>query len=253
MFKLRNLLMILGISAALLIPFADAYARGGGGRGGGGGGGGRGGGGGGGRGGGGGGGGGGGAAAQPQVNPVIAADRAQVTTNQSALNAANLSYTNAVTDFTTTFMKTPDYAAAQKGVDDATKELDAARAAVIAKLKANDTAYKAAVQKEADAKKKLDQIRANGGNRDAISAQAQAILDAGDAVTKIENDALAKDIPYQDAKKKLAAANDKLKAQKDALADAIKNDEKLTGLKTAVDTAKTALADSQTKLKADGG
>jgi hypothetical protein len=196
---------------------------------------------------------GGGGMAQPQVNPVIAADRAQVATNQAAFNTANVTYTTAVTDFTTAFMKQPDYAAAQKGVDDATKELDAARAAVMAKLKANDAAYKAAVQKETDAKKKLDTIRANGGNRDQIATQSQAILDAGAAVVKIENDALAKDIPYQDAKKKLAAATDKLKTQKDALAEAIKTDEKLVGLKANIDTAKTALADAQTKLKADGG
>jgi hypothetical protein len=274
MSSLRNLLVVLGISAALLIPVADAFARGGGGggRGGGGmGGGGRGGGGmggggmggggmgGGGMGGGGMGGGGrggmgggmGGGTQVPRESATITQDRQDLATWTSTLTGATTAYSNAVRTFTDAFMKQPDYVAAQKDVDDANKELEAARLAVIAKLKASDPTYQAAMQKEAAAKKKLDQIRANGGNRDQIAAQAQLILDAGDAVSKLEADALAKDVKYQEVKKKLADAADKLKLQKDALAEAIKADTSLVALKQTVDDAKTKKDDAQKKLTQD--
>jgi hypothetical protein len=189
----------------------------------------------------------------PPENPALAGDRALVSKCSAELGAANNAYTTAETSFKADFMKQPEYADAQKAVDDDTKALDSARTAVINKLKASSAPYKTAVQKEADAKKKLDQIRATGGNRDAIAAQSKVILDAGTAVSKIEDDTLAKDAPYQAAKTKLAADTATLKTQKDALAEAIKNDDNLKTLKAAIDTAKTALADANTKLRADGG
>ncbi len=248
MTKLRSALILLGVSAALLIPMSSAFARGGG-RGGGGGG--RGGGGGG-RGGGGGGGGGGGAMQQaPQENPTITADRQQVKTDTATVNTASIAYTDAVKTFSADFMKQPEYADLQKAVDDANKALDAARTAVIDKLKASSPEYTAATTKEKDAKKKLDQINANGGNRDQRADQPQIILVEGDAVVKIENDALAKDTAYQDAKQKLDTAQAALKVEKDKLADAIKNDTTLAGLKQTRDTAQTALDADRKKLTTD--
>jgi chromosome segregation ATPase len=239
--------MVLGIAAALFMSVDSSFGRGGG-RGGGG------------RGGGGGGGGGGmggggmggrGGNQQPQVNPTIQADQEQVSTYSAALNAATNVYTTALSTFRTNYMKQPDYAAAQKAVDEANRELDAARSAVIAKLKASDPAYKAALQKESDARKKLDQIRANGGSRDQISDQSKLILDAGDVVSKLEAEALAKDTTYQDCKKKLADAVAALEAQKTAMNEAIAADPNLTTLKQTMDTAKTNLSDAQKKLAAD--
>jgi len=188
---------------------------------------------------------------QPRESATITADRTQITTYSSALNVATTEYNTKLTAFKTDFMKHDDYANAQKAVDQANKELDAARTVVITWLKANDPAYRAANQKETDSRKKLDQIRANGGNRDQISAQSQAILDAGDSVSKIEGDKLAKDIPYQEAKKKLADAVADLDKQKTAMNDAIAADDDLKTKKTALDTAKTNLDDANKKLRQD--
>jgi hypothetical protein len=272
MAKLRSILAAIGISAVLLIPLAEAFARGGGGGGGGGrgggmggggmggggmGGGGMGGGGMGGRGGGMGGGGmggggmGGRGAQTPRESATITADRQDLATWTETLTGATTSYTNSVKTFTDAFMKQPDYVESQKAVDDANKELEEARLAVIKKLKEKDPTYQAAVKKESDERKKLDKIRANGGNRDQISTQSKVILDAGDAVSKLEAEALAKDVKYQEIKKKLADASDKLKAQKDALADAIKNDTNLASLKQTLDTAKTNKDNAQKKLTSD--
>ena len=113
--KFRSLLVVMGVSAALLLPVADAMARGGGGRGGGG------------RGGGGmnGGRGGGTGNNQPQENPTITADRQQVTTFTTALNTATTDYNTSLLSFKTDYMKKPEYSDAQKAVDEANKELDA--------------------------------------------------------------------------------------------------------------------------------
>jgi hypothetical protein len=259
MAKLRSTLIVLGVSAALLLPMSSVFARGGG-RGGGGGGGGRGGGGGGmgggGRGGGGGGGGGNGggggaAAAAPTENPTITADRAQITSNTTALTTATNAYSKAETDFRVKYMKQPDYADAQKAVDDASKALDAARAVVIAKLKSTSSEYKAALAKDTELQKKLTQIRATGGNRDAISATSTDIMNNGDNESKIEKTALDADPGYQEAKKKLDEATATLNAQKDAMKQAIDADTTLAGLKTTKDAAQKQLTDSQAKLAQD--
>ena len=182
---------------------------------------------------------------------MITADRQELSAATEALNTATTTYRTSVRTFTDDFTKKDDYAAAQKAFDDATKELEDARLAVIKKLKDSDPAYQAAVKKEADARKKLDQIRASGGSRDQISAQSQVILDAGNAVSKLEVNALAKDAKYQEIKKRQTDASEKLKMQKDALAEGIKSDEDLKSKKQAMDEAQTKKDDAQKKLNRD--
>ncbi len=189
---------------------------------------------------------------QSQQNQTIAADKTQITTCQAALTAATNTYATELAKFNANYVKTTAFADAQKAVNDATKEVENARAVVIAKLKATSPEYRTAVQKETDAQKKLDAINASG-NRDQVFAQSKIKLDAGDAVSKLEAAALDKDEPYQAAKKKLAAASEALKAQRDALAAAVKADPGLTNLQTLIDTAKTDLDAAKAKLKADGG
>jgi hypothetical protein len=229
MVKFRSLLVVLGLAAMLLIPAADAYARGG-------------------RGGGGGGRGGGGGGAPPPPPDPFAAQNKDVADATTAMKDAEAAYNKGALAFEADYKKTPDYAAAQKTMDDATAEVDAARTAAINKLKTGSVEYKAAVLKVTDARKKLDTIRANGGTREQISAQSKAIQDASDAVTKLETDAVTKDTRSQDAKKKLAEATDGLKVQKDKMTDAKKEDEKLKELQTAVDAAKTKVDDAKKAL-----
>src|SRR4051794_22201069 len=251
MATIRTSLLIACVTAAMLVPISDAFARGG--RGGGGGG--RGGGGGGGRGGGGMGGGGGGGSQMPAPppkpeNPTITADKKEITTLQTALDKANKAYTDAVAKVTKEFQAQPDYVAAQKTVDDANKEVDAARDSCIANLKTQPD-YKAATAKETAARAKLDQLKANGASRDAVSAQSSEILKIGGESSKIEREALSKDSKYNDALKKLADARTALQSQKDVLAAQIKDDKDIAPLKATVDESTTKLADARTKLATD--
>ena len=247
MATLRSTLITLGTCSLIALSGTNAFARGGGGRGGGGGGGGR---------GGGGMGGGGGGGQQPapviiQENPQITADRQQITTNEATLSTANTEYNKAVSAFQTDFRKHDDYVAARKALDDAQKALDAARTAVVTKLKTQDSTYQAAVTKVTASKKKLDQIRASGGSRDAISAQANVILGQDDAVAKLEQAGYDADQPCIDAKKALADAKVALDALDAKLADAVKTDDKLKALRDTKDAAQTALTDSRKKLQTD--
>ena len=191
-------------------------------------------------------------APQPQPeNPTIKADRDQVSTNQAALTTANTAYTKAVSAFMTEYKKKDEYVAARKALEQAQKDLDAARGDVLAKLKTSNADYQSAVAKETAAKKKLDSIRASGGTRDAISAQSDVILKAGDVVAKVEGAAYDADATCVDDRKKLAdakAAVDELDAK---MAEAVKADENLISLKTTKDAAQTALDDSKKKLSTD--
>ena len=80
-----------------------------------------------------------------------------------------------------------------------------------------------------------------------------AVMAEGNAVSKMESDALANDTAYNDAKKKLADATAALKVQKDKFAEALKGETNLTTLKDAKTTADTALTEARKKLAADGG
>ncbi len=161
MLKLRSTLVLAALSAALLLPFTDAYARGGGGRGGGGGG----------RGGGGGGGGrgggGGGGARGGQNNQAIQADQTQITTLNTQINTLTTQINNDTSKITADFVKQQDYIDAQKLIDSDSADVARARDAVIDKLK-DQPDYKSASTKEKDGQKKVDQLRANGGSKDAI-------------------------------------------------------------------------------------
>lgn len=191
--------------------------------------------------------------AQPKVNTALNADRAQVSADEMALNTATNTYATDMTAFTTEYLKKPEYVVAQQAVDDASAALEAARLAALAQLKTSSPEYTVAVLKEADAQKKLDQMRDKGAASDQISTQAQVILDAGDAASKMEAAALDKDAHYQDCKTKLATASDALNKLKDAMRDAMAADPALSKDKSAVDTAKTNLTAAQTKLAAAGG
>jgi len=247
MTKLRSAIILAGITTALVIASPDAFARGGGGRGGGGGG----------RGGGGGGRGGGGnmgggQTQQPrQENPTITADRQQVTTLTVTYNKANVDYTDALKKFNDDFMKQPEYADAQKADDDATKALEAARNAVIERLKKDNPEYAAADKKWHAEQAKLSDMEKKAITSAQRQAQAKAINDVAIVVDKLEAEALSKDTAYQDAKKKLADANAVLKVEKDKMAEAAKADANLSNLKQAADTAKTNLTDAQKKFQTD--
>jgi hypothetical protein len=242
MIKLRNAVLLAGVTAALVIASPEAFARGG--RGGGGGG----------RGGGGGGGnmGGGGRPQQQQTeNPTITADRQQVATLTASFNKANLDYMDALKKFNDEYMKQPEYADAQKAADEANKALEAARTACIERLKKDSAEYNAADKKWKAEQAKLSQMESKGITSPQRQAQAKAINDVAIIVDKLETDALSKDPVYQDAKKKLADAMAALKVEKDKLADASKADANLSTLKQAADTAKSTLADAQKKFQTD--
>lgn len=235
MTRSRNALIVAVLGAVMLAPVSSLMAggRGGGGRGGGGRGGGQ------------------QQPQQPQENPTITADRQQVATATTQLNTANVALNDAVRKFTEEFMKQPENGDLQKAVDEANKAVDAARAAVIEKLKKDSPEYKAATQKEKAAQDKLRQLNAGSPTSDQRQAQAKIIFEAGDAVVKIENEALAKDAAYQEAKQKLATAVAAINAAKEKLAEAAKADTNLVALKQTRDAAQTTLDEARKKLSTD--
>jgi hypothetical protein len=230
MARLRSALTVVAISSIFLLP-ASAFARGGG-RGGG------------------------GRGMQPpaqpqkQPNPTLVADRQAVTDTQKALDAAKAAYNTKLAELQKEQRKSPEYVAAKKAMDEAQKAQDAARTALLAKLKSSDAEYKAAVAKEADSAKKLEQIRATA-TRDQIAAQAKVKLDAGTAIEKLEKTALDADPAHTEAKKAVAEAKSKLDAVDATIAETLAKDETLKNLKQTMTSAQTAWEDAKKKLEQD--
>src|ERR1041384_6324413 len=134
MATLRNAFILMGICAAILMSFTQAYAgrRGGGG------------------------GGGGGAAPprpDPNTNPTVIADKAEISKLNADAIKLQAQIDTAVKKTTAEYLKTPEYAEAQKAADDASAEIAKAKEAGLAKLKAQAD-YKAATAKEEAARGK---------------------------------------------------------------------------------------------------
>jgi outer membrane protein TolC len=218
MTRQHKLLTVLGLAAAMLIPAVDAFARGG------------------------------RSSSNPPVNKY-AKEEFDVNEATTELKNATTAYNAGITAFENDFRKTAEYSSADKAVINATSEVDAARATVIGSLKTGNAEYRVAVQKEEDAKKKLETMRSAKASQEQIAAQSKAILTMGDTVNRMETDALAKDEKYQAAKKKLADASDTLKIQKDKLAETKKTDKTLTDLKAAMDSAKANLDAANKRLR----
>jgi len=173
---------------------------------------------------------------------------------KKTVETATSAYNTKVAAVTTEFKKQDEYMAARKAYDDAVIAFTAARAAALKKYKADDADYKAALTKEASAKQKLSDMRATGGSRDAIAEQSKIILETGDKIDKLEKTSVGADPACQEAQKKVDETKAALDALDAKLADQLKTDGEVTGLKSAMDQAKTALIDANKKLsKATGG
>jgi len=168
------------------------------------------------------------------IKPLVAGQRQPLASVTKTGSSAAAAYAAALSEFTETFKQRPEFVAAQRAFDDTNLQVAAARTTVTAKLK-DDPQYIAALKAETDARNKLDQIRANNGDRDQIAAQAQRILDASSVPERLEAAALANDHVYQTALDKLAVAKAALKSQTDALAAAIAKDPDLALMKQAAD------------------
>jgi hypothetical protein len=234
----------------LFASAGDAFGQRGGGRGGGGGGRGGGGGGGGGRGGGGGGGGGAPARPDPNQNPQVIQDRAEIAKIQTELNGVTRKIEDAIRKITADFKNMQEYLDAVKAVAEASAAVGKAREAVTGKL-LTVADFKAASAKEAAGRAKLQSLKDNGASRDAINAQSAEILKLSAVPDKMTRDALEADAPYQDAMKTLAAANATLKALETRLQDQLKSDPAVADLRTSEAEIRTRLTDAEKKLSTD--
>ena len=235
MFKMRGVWVLTAVTLCLLLTAQQAYGQRRGGRGGGGG-----------------GGGGGGAPPKPDpnLNPTVIADRAEITTIQSDMLKLSKHIEVATNTATAEFHKTDDYVAAKKAMDDANAELTAAKAAVVKKL-AGTPEYKAAKDKEKAAQTKLDDMKAKNAARDLITVQSSEVLKVGGTANKLERDAIAADPACIAAQKKVADATAALKVVNDALAEQLKANAELTDLKAKQTEAKTKLVEANKKLTQD--
>lgn len=235
--SVRSCLVVVAFIALLLVPMEAAYAQRGG-RGG--------------RGGGGGGGGGGGAPPRPDpnTNPQVIADRAEISALQTEMTRISRQIDVATQALTAEFEKTPEHLDAKKKLDAANAEMAAARAEVVKALKAKPD-YKAALEREAGAKAKLEQLRARNAARDLIAAQSQEILTAGGVVSKLEREAVAIDAHCIAAQKSQSEALAAMKLQKDALAEKNKSNPELTELRNRLAETRTKLAEANKKLTQD--
>jgi len=233
MFKMRGVLVLAALALVVLLPFPTAYGQR--------------------RGGGGGGRGGGGGAPpkpDPNTNPTVIADRAEVSQVQAEMIKLNKQIDTTVNTMTADFHKTDDYIAAKKVLDDANAELTVSREAAMKKLAAQPD-YKAAKEKEKAAQAKLNDMKSRNAARDLIAVQSSEVLKLGGITSKLEREGLAADPVYSAAQKKVADATAAMKVVNDQLAEQIKANKEITDLKTQQTEAKAKLADANKRLAQD--
>jgi hypothetical protein len=108
------------------------------------------------------------------------------------------------------FHNSPDYLAAKANVDAAQSSYDDARQKAVSALHASD-AYLSAVAARDPSTAAVDDARASGDGS-AIADAAKGAMKARSAVSKMDQDALAQDQPFRDAKTELVASAAAVKA-----------------------------------------
>jgi chromosome segregation ATPase len=181
---------------------------------------------------------------------AMASARKNVNDAQTALLAAMRDYDKSYAIVREKFEVKPEWAAANKALEQAKINLDAAKSPIIAKSHSSD-AYVAAAKSLDDAVQKLQSLGSDSNaTSDDYAKAAKQRTDAEATMKKLDQQALASDSGVTEAQKKLADAQaqiDGLKKQVDAAAAA---DPPCQEKKKAVDAAQQKLAEAKAALAA---
>lgn len=145
------------------------------------------------------------------------------------------------------FKQRPEWIAAQNELNEAKKELEAAKNAVLETLKTN-AAYLAAIAARTQASKALADIR-DSGDINALSAASRQNAQAASAVTQLESRAITNDPVCQAAQKRVDAATSGMRVLEAQLQHIRDTDTELMAAKQKIMVANIDLAAAQNELR----
>ncbi|HEX4793656.1 MAG TPA: hypothetical protein VH370_07695 [Humisphaera sp.] len=169
--------------------------------------------------------------------------QAKVTKDQKALAEAKNKVKAA-------FEGTSEWTDATTALKDAQAKFESLTKPIIEALQTKP-AYMAAVAKKKAAEEKRDKLRNDpSATPDQITKAASEVLADGNAVSKMERDALAADPSIAEAKTAIATANSKIVELKKTEADQLKSDKDVAAAQKQIDDDQTALAQARKEYAA---
>jgi hypothetical protein len=188
--------------------------------------------------------------AAARMQRALANDQQEITQAQAALDSANKALAEATAKRMRDFEHSPELKAAQKAVDDGVNNLEATRRSVLANLR-KSPAYTEAAAKRAAAKATVQSLTDRGANGADMAAASREVDRLDALINALEQSALSDDPTIKTARETLAAATNALKAMKDKFAADGATDAALASVKQARDDAQKKLAAAQEKMDAD--
>ena len=170
----------------------------------------------------------------PPVNPQLMKARADVTKAQTALDTLTAKLTS-------DYEASDEYTAAKKALADAADALNAAKVPVLAALK-DAPEYKGALADEADAAKKLADLKASDSPRTQINAANDDLFKLSAVNGKLETQAYAADPGVQSAQTALQTAKENLNKLKTGFKASLPENADYAAAKKTLDDAQTKLA-----------
>jgi len=184
------------------------------------------------------------------IHEVVTADKIAQAAARAQFENSNTAYTRALATRRQEMERSPEFQDAQRNVSLCTRDLAAARVAVLAALSINP-AYAKLREAEAAAERNLATLQHNGGLREEIAGASDEIFRLGARTSAMERAAEQADEAFTQATQKLLNANRALTTLKDKTAYTLVIDPDLKSLKEARDNASVALTDATNQLQTD--
>jgi hypothetical protein len=185
----------------------------------------------------------------PKLSIPVTKDEATVHLAQLALNSVNKSLKDIQDKLQAAFEAKPEWVKSVKDVGSAKDALGALTKTAKDKL-ASSPGYVLAKSHSDNAEAQLAAAR-DSGNSSAIATWATAKLDAAAKVTKMENDALAKDPKIQSAQESLKTAKATLDALHAQFMASLSDNTDWAAAKAKADDAKTQFTTANIQMQAD--
>ncbi|MCG3178561.1 MAG: hypothetical protein BIFFINMI_00889 [Phycisphaerae bacterium] len=182
----------------------------------------------------------------PDSGPVEAASR-QLQADQKALANAREVHKMVASKLVSQFEDTPEMKAALAAEEKAQSAYQAALDAVLARLQTQED-YKAAVAARDSARAKVDEVKRSGRRPDDLIAAANEAMNAGAAVSRLEDAAKEADPAFKTAQSVLIEAHRKVMALRDAFAKKMQSNEEWTKANKAVEEAQARVNSDQQQL-----
>ena len=187
---------------------------------------------------------------KPPSNPASTqpdAAHEEIISARSDLVTAQKAYDTLVKTDTATFEQSADFAAAQQAVKAASTAYDTAKTPVLTALQQKPD-YQQALAAKTAADAKLKALQDSQGDQTEIATAAEDSLNAKQAMVVLERDAVANDPTLKPQFTALSDAQAKVAKMRADFQTSLKTQDDVAAAQKAVDDAKSKLAEAEQKL-----